>query len=669
LLGSPVLQRAVDRPSTPTAGEKKSSYRPDIDGLRAVAVTSVVLFHAGLFPFNSGFVGVDIFFVISGYLIGGIILRGVADGTFRFADFYARRARRILPALLLVVTAATVAGWFLLDAGEYRGVGATSMSALLATSNFSFWAHQDYFQQDSRLSPLLMTCSLGVEEQFYVFFPIIMLLTMRWAPKRAVFALGLLTIGSFIFSAWSTTTYPATAFYLLPSRAWELGAGAMLAAWEIQRQSHPSRMDVQSMRFKHLLGATGLIALAVAIFALDPSLPFPGFLALLPVLGTVMLIASEGSLVNRRLLAARPVVFIGMISYSWYLWHWPVMSYVRIIAVTELPSWVMVLAGAAAFVLAYLSWRYVEQPFRHMRTRPWKTLLSYAGALSFALLITATIKYGQGLPLRLPDPAITIDATIEAGRGDCLASWTERSPDKSAGCLIKKKGQPSIALVGDSHAAALGPGIREIASHRNWGLWIFTKSSCGPLLDVAMPHNRMPFFADACKAFMTESLQTIAGNPDITTVLVAADWGSYAHLGTETLRAGLMRSLTLMQTAGKHVILIGDVPAWVLDPVHLELAKAMQLRGTLARLLWLDRDHPFPDNGISQMTLPEDPTITPLLRDVAQVGGADWLELQPQLCSPQGCTFERDGQLLYLDRTHLSVFGSRLVAATYHFPE
>src|SRR5260221_5548585 len=161
--------------------ERPRHNRPDIDGLRAIAVTSVVLFHAGLFPFDAGFVGVDIFFVISGYLIGGIIMRGATDGSFRLPDYHARRARRILPALLLVVAAASAAGWFLLSADEYRGVGASAMSALLAASNFSFWAHQNYFQQDARLSPLLMTWSLGFEEQFYCFFPAIILLMLRWA--------------------------------------------------------------------------------------------------------------------------------------------------------------------------------------------------------------------------------------------------------------------------------------------------------------------------------------------------------------------------------------------------------------------------------------------------------------------------------------------------------
>jgi len=198
-------------------------YRPDIDGIRAIAVTSVVLFHGGFPPFRSGFVGVDIFFVISGYLIGGIIVREVSQGQFDFVNFYARRARRILPALFLVVLFTCLTGWLLLDASEYRYVGATATSALLAVSNFSFWRFQDYFAPDGRLKPLLMTWSLGVEEQFYFLFPFLIIATAKLAAKRIIAVLATMTLASFALSVWWSYAYPTAAFYLLPSRAWELG--------------------------------------------------------------------------------------------------------------------------------------------------------------------------------------------------------------------------------------------------------------------------------------------------------------------------------------------------------------------------------------------------------------------------------------------------------------
>jgi peptidoglycan/LPS O-acetylase OafA/YrhL len=210
-------------------------YRSDINGVRAIAVSSVVLFHAGIFPFRSGFVGVDIFFVISGYLIGGIILRESKYNQFDYAVFYARRARRILPALFVVVVSVCTLGWFLLDRLEFRSVGATAFSTLLASSNFSFWHYQNYFEDDAKLAPLLMTWTLGVEEQFYLFFPLLVGLTRRVAPRRLIEVFFALILASFVLSIWWTRYFPTAAFFLLPARAWELGVGAIIAAWETNR--------------------------------------------------------------------------------------------------------------------------------------------------------------------------------------------------------------------------------------------------------------------------------------------------------------------------------------------------------------------------------------------------------------------------------------------------
>jgi peptidoglycan/LPS O-acetylase OafA/YrhL len=620
--------------SLPDPQEKSPRYRPDIDGLRAIAVTSVVLFHAGLYPFSRGFVGVGIFFVTSGYLIGGIILRGVEADRFRFADFYARRARRILPALFLVIGALCAAGWFILSSSEYHGVGATSMSALLGVSNFSFWGHQDYFEPDARLAPLLMTWSLGVEEQFYVVFPLLIFAIMRWFPGKTVEVLGLTIVLSFAFSVFSTTAHPVTAFYLLPSRAWELGAGATLAASEIRWAAVSWSRGNAVPWLKQLVGLAGLGALAIAVFSLDSSEPFPGYRAILPVAGTTALIWSGGSIVNRLLLSAKPAVFVGMISYSWYLWHWPLMSYVRIVSVAEAPIWLMTLVGCVAFGFAVLSWRFVEQPFRQMKAKSAKTLSSYAIALAVALAITASIKTGEGFPLRLSPEARRVEATIKAGRGDCLA---------------------------------LAPGLREVAQKNDWGVLVFTKSSCGPFLGVRLPHERMPFFAAACAAFMDDSFKTIADKVDIEIVMTAADWASYRDLGPEQFRAALQRPVVRMLAAGKHVVLVDDVPSWLLDPTHIAFGTAIPVRGYLARMIWLDQAHRFPDSGISSMTATDDKTIEAILGQIAGAKGVGRHNLRDRFCQSGGCVFEQDGVLLFLDNQHLSMLGSRFALARYRF--
>jgi peptidoglycan/LPS O-acetylase OafA/YrhL len=494
----------------------QSRYRGDIDGVRAIAVTSVVLFHAGLFPFRSGFVGVDIFFVISGYLIGGIILRETKDGRFDFAKFYARRARRILPALFVVVLSTCLAGWFLLDASELREVGATATSTLLAVSNISFWRFQEYFATDARLRPLLMTWSLGVEEQFYLFFPLFIIAMMRIAPAKLLTAFVVVTLVSFILAAWWATSYPAAAFYLLPPRAWELGVGAILAAWEIKQGALPIPLSgfPQSKWTQEALAWLSLLLLAVAVIGFDEHTRLPTFVVLLAVLGTATLISTERSWVNARLLSSRPMVFVGLISYSWYLWHWPLMSYLRIIVPTAPPVSVLVLIAAVSFAVAGLSWWFVERPFRSGTLRPGLTLRRYAAALAISLVAPITIKLANGLPQRLSDQTKQIEAVASVGgRWECLA-WLERKLSLSAECVSDIKNRPAVALIGDSHAAALVSGFRELTAQQNLGFRIFTAGSCPPLLDVSVRSRIYPDLmegADDYRAYQRKEASRFSG--------------------------------------------------------------------------------------------------------------------------------------------------------------
>jgi hypothetical protein len=389
--------------------------------------------------------------------------------------------------------------------------------------------------------------------------------------------------------------------------------------------------------------------------------PFPGFVALLPVAGTVALLASERSTVNRVLLSARPMVFVGMVSYSWYLWHWPLMSYVRIIAVDTPSTFLMVLTGGIAFVLAVLSWRFVEQPFRHARGESRRTLVRYGVALMAVVAITAIIKIGEGLPERLPQQVARVEATVLAGRGDCLAFFTADAPDTSAACAIAKADRPTLAVIGDSHAAALGPGLRKLAASENWGLDLFTKSSCGPFLNVIIPHEGMPFFAATCMRFMTKAYAMVAADTNVRAVVITAYWQDYRFLGAKDFADGLAGSIRMMKQSGKHALLVSDVPSWEIDPVHFELGRAIPVRGYLARWLWSDDTSRFPEAGLSSMTVPADPATTNMLVQVAGATGADWVDLRQRFCSPRGCLFEHNDDLLYLDHAHLSTFGSDFV--------
>ena len=282
-------------------------YRKDIDGLRAIAVSSVIMFHAGLPGLKAGFMGVDIFFVISGFLIGGIIYRQILNGQYSSLEFYSRRAKRIIPSLLLVVLSTIIFGLLVLTPLELTRTIKEGLSAIGGVSNIWYWRDTDYFKTDSSLKPLLMTWSLGVEEQFYVIFPLLILAFARFRRRYHIAVLTMCCALSFVTSIYLTYRSPTDAFYLLPPRAWELGAGAVLAMARISRPSLATGRLARSS----VLAIAGLLLLALALFT-DIGWPFPGFVALLPVIGTAILLHTSGSRAN-QLIGNKVMVAIGLV--------------------------------------------------------------------------------------------------------------------------------------------------------------------------------------------------------------------------------------------------------------------------------------------------------------------------------------------------------------------
>ncbi|RUQ46737.1 acyltransferase, partial [Corynebacterium pseudodiphtheriticum] len=309
------------------------AYRRDIDGLRAIAVLAVVLFHFGVPGFTGGFVGVDVFFVISGYLITTIIWREREAGRFSFVDFWARRARRILPALCVMMLTAVVVGWFLLAPKDYEELGRSIHNQVIFISNLFFMRQDGYFDVASDMKPMLHTWSLSVEEQFYIVFPLLLTL-LSSQVKRWRMALLVLALASFAACVWTLPRYPEKAFYLLPMRAWELLAGSLLAVM-------PLRAYRASPILAQGISLASLALILVAVFGYDATTDFPGAAALLPVLGVVGLIWANGQQVTLvgQLLGSRVMVGIGLISYSWYLWHWPVLVYGKYASLDGLAAW------------------------------------------------------------------------------------------------------------------------------------------------------------------------------------------------------------------------------------------------------------------------------------------------------------------------------------------
>jgi len=368
------------------------TYRPEIDSLRAIAVLSVILFHAGFETFSGGFIGVDIFFVISGYLITSIILKEKSAGTFTLANFYERRIRRILPALFFMLIVCIPAAWFWLLPHELKDFGYSVAAVSLFGSNFLFWQQSDYFSADAELIPLLHTWTLAVEEQYYLLFPLLLIVLWQFGKKSITVILALIAIASLIFSEWAWRHHPEFNFYLLPSRAWELLAGALCAFYLHNRaNSQPTQKPI----WQQILAALGLAMLCYAIFFFDQDLPYPSLITLIPILGSVLFICfSHASNGIGKWLSFRPIVWIGLISYSAYLWHYPIFAFTRLQSLEE-PS-LLLMSGLSVLTLliAFLSWQFVEQPFRRKRVQTntsQQTVFIVAGIASLLFIIAGLL--------------------------------------------------------------------------------------------------------------------------------------------------------------------------------------------------------------------------------------------------------------------------------------
>jgi peptidoglycan/LPS O-acetylase OafA/YrhL len=369
-------------------------YRPDIDGLRAVAVLAVVAYHAFPHRLPGGFVGVDVFFVISGFLITSIILRGVEAGRFSFVEFYARRVRRIFPALIVILAFCFAAGWFELWTREFRQLGKHIFAAMGFASNFVLWKETGYFDARAETKPLLHLWSLGIEEQFYLVWPLLVWGAYRLRRSVAPLIVAVL-LSSFALSIWWVTREPGAAFFLPLPRFWELMVGCGLA-WAALHRGLP-KPGVRA----ELLSVAGLGAIGAAMLMLRPESAFPGWWALLPTLGAMLVIAAgPETRLNKHVLSQPAVVFIGLISYPLYLWHWPILTFLRMSRLEPLSTPLRLAAVGASIGLAWLTYRFVELPIRS--SRPRRLAPALCGALASVGMVGFALAWSNGLPWRFP---------------------------------------------------------------------------------------------------------------------------------------------------------------------------------------------------------------------------------------------------------------------------
>jgi len=622
--------------STGSDAAAHAKYRPDIDGLRAVAVLPVLFYHFGISLAPGGFVGVDIFFVISGYLITSLISAEMHEGTYSIRNFYVRRARRIFPALFVMCAVTALFVLLFCLPSDAKRFSSSLAAATLFGSNIYFYLTADYFAAAAETQPLLHTWSLAVEEQFYIVFPLILLQVRRCFGQRERQIMVVLALLSLGLSIWLVRTDQAGAFYLLHSRAWELLLGALLALG-----SFPA---VRSRLSAGALGILGLALIAGSVLLYRETMPFPGLAALAPCVGAGLLIhtGKDASLLSARALSLAPVRFIGLISYSLYLWHWPIDVIARYFAFwygwdPELKVYKLALL-AVSFAAAILSWHFVEKPFRQRPYRLGSTAALSTSAATMALLVVAA---GLVYPLsqrfwQMPESAERVLATLDyrptnAERSCFLGPKTNDFRFfNQAGCLALSDTKENWLLIGDSQAADLWAGLSGVNPEIN--LMQGTASGCKPLLDLEGERR--------CTDLMRFLFADFIPKHRFDTILLSARWGSGNIADVRKTANMLKRYAGRVVVLGPRVEYKQDLP-WLLAASMLKHDPSVVDRSRLGKQKQTDR----------------------LFADQLRQDGIGYVSLYAALCPEGRCRVtDKDGLPLAFDYGHLTASGSTFVA-------
>ena len=505
------------------AGQTKrpTNYVPGIDGLRAIAVVGVVIYHLLPSVLPGGFVGVDVFFVISGYLITGIILREILENRFSFKEFYKRRAIRILPPLIAMLVAVILGGWFYLTPEEFKTLGRHALAGLLFLSNFQLLSEAGYFDTASTLKPLLHLWSLGIEEQFYILWPVLLIAVFRTkvSPSLRLPILGFVTFGSLTFCLFTTPIDPSKAFYHPLSRIWEMGAGAILQVLLMTTDSRTRLQHIPSA-LKRIIGPLGALLVLLSYFVLKTTSPFPGWRALLPVVGSLLILLSLQFPIRNYLLEHKAVVGVGKVSYSLYLWHWPPIALGHILYGKDLPpSYLMatLLLGVLASLVSYF---FVETPIRFGRLVPRFGVFKVIGVPSVVLLTLATLLTTNTWTPRAHHEFFN---EAQAARDDWSFPGNLPEVEISTGRVFATKLQFDTLVVGDSNAQQYAPRFLHLDKSGGYsaGVAFLTRSSCPPLPNLKRTLTKQ------CDSFFASLRATIDANPQVRRVILAAQWAGY----------------------------------------------------------------------------------------------------------------------------------------------
>ncbi|MGO9460156.1 MAG: acyltransferase family protein [Rhodomicrobium sp.] len=620
---------------------QQPNYRPDIDGLRAVAVLSVVFYHAGLPGFPGGFVGVDVFFVISGYLITGIIWPALGDGSFSLQNFYVRRIKRIFPALYTVLLFCTIAAFFLLIPGDLVAFGRFANATVLFFSNFHAIKVADYFAAPAIETPLLHTWSLSVEEQFYAAWPLILLLLNRAVPaKKVPYAILVLALVSLALAEARMPDYQKDAFYLPWCRAWELLLGAGLAV---------SPVLLRPGRLATALGIAGLGGIAVAVALYDTASRFPGFTALLPCAGAGFIIAA-GNPANpvSRLLSIGPIRHIGLISYSLYLIHWPLLSFAHLYFSEELTLVHRLAIALTSVALAHLSWRFIETPCRAARLPEVRVFGVAAAAMGVLLIAGVSFSQSGGFPYRASEAVLQLEKKQSVIPQYCRPVHI---PGIEGGgtCELGENhgGRYDFIVWGDSHAVHFAPALTTLASNRKISGLLFSMGGCQPFLDD-------PQMSRPCRKF-NASVSRWVRNNSVKLAILGGRWSSHLRYLRRFLaeenpaqnKGGLAKTLAFLSSVGAEVSLLEQVPEFAM-PVRACVARAIFYgRGTGACVM-------LPREVFESKSRTLNGYFAFLKKrysfSVASAAGV--------LCNQEQCLARSGDTLLMSDNNHLSVAGA-----------
>lgn len=654
---------------TPSAG-----YRSDIDGLRAVAVLAVVLYHAGIPGFGGGFVGVDVFFVISGFLITRIIAGHLDSGDFSIVSFYERRVRRILPAFFVMLLACSLVVPFVFLPEDRQTFSASAAASVLFVSNMLFAKTQAYFTDVPHYNPLLHTWSLSVEEQFYIVFPIVLILCVKFLKSWLRPVVALLAIVSFALGVWTTAVFPKIAFYVAPTRAWELLLGSLIALGAFPLLRRGAGRELSCL--------LGLVLVVGSIALLSSGGDFPGINALFPTIGAALIIhgGEGGRSVVGRLLSLRWLVLIGLVSYSLYLWHWPLFVLADYVVIRPLTGIETAGLIAASFLAAFASWRLVEQPFRRPPPGLRRTgLFAAAGGVAAAFLL---VSLAQSLP-----PFVDRGRDMAGGPAGSLANpdrdaciggvgsgqaRTARDVDARELCRLGEsdKAPPSFVLWGDSHAEAIRAGVDAAARTHGVSGYFAGSLGCPPTLGIRPYYNRREY--GDCVG-MNEAVLRLAHDPQITTVILHARWAFFFHgsrtageLGPDVqlaaagiggtnkdiLSAGLAATVARLAELGKKVVIVAGVPE-IGAHVPSFMARVKYFRRNLS-ISVTHKDYNLRNKEFND-----------LLEQISAKYSVKIVYPDDLFCVPDLCKVVQDDKLLYLDDDHLSPAGARLVAPMF----